>query len=503
MEENKVYCSCCGTAIDDDDYEELNGQIICDNCAVDSTCICNCCGSRIWNEDSYGDEYTNLCSHCYNNHYTRCSNCDCLIYEDDAYNLDGYSYCRECYDEERDKCHYIHEYGYKPELIFYGDSDRYFGVELEIDGAGKDDNYAEELLEIANMSDEHIYIKSDGSLDDGMEIVSHPMTLKFHKDFCWEEIMRKAISLGYRSHQTTTCGLHIHVNRDCLGEDRDDQEMVISKVLYFTEHHWNELLKFSRRSEYAMNRWAARYGYEYSSKAILEKAKKGGKGRYTSVNLCNYATIEFRKSRNLPETKIETDSYVAVQLLESKDKLNFDSLRYMAETVEGNFTFSVLDDDNSLYFVKGSNPLCLLHFESLGLYIYASTESIMKNVLKRVGLHKFAFEKIEVIEGDILRIDKDGKIIRSEFESKLYRSKYMNWYGDDEPYYGVHEELLLAYCGCYGVDSSDVELLLEYGYTCDEIEDMLADHTLLQETLQVIKFEDGESLYKQVYGGIH
>ena len=74
-----------------------------------------------------------------------------------------------------------------------------------------------------------------------------------------------------------------------------------------------------------------------------------------------------------------------------------------------------------------------------------------------------------------------------------------NWL-DDEPYYGVHEELLLAYCGCYGVDSSDVELLLEYGYTCDEIEDMLADYALLNETLQAIKFEDGESLYENCYG---
>lgn len=199
---------------------------------------------------------------------------------------------------------------------------------------------------------------------------------------------------------------------------------------------------------------------------------------------------ELRHDKKLPDTHIRTDSYIAVQLIESQDKLDFDSLRYMAETVEGNFTFTVLDQNNSLYIIKGSNPMCLLHFESLGLYIYASTESIMKNALRKVGLYKFASEKIEVVEGDILCINKTGGITRSEFEPKLYRSKYMSWYNDNEPYYGVHEELLLAYCGCYGVDSSEVELLLEYGYTCDEIEDMLADHALLNETLQAIKFED-------------
>ncbi len=205
---------------------------------------------------------------------------------------------------------------------------------------------------------------------------------------------------------------------------------------------------------------------------------------------------ELRKDKLIPDTHIETDSYIAVQLIESQDKLNFDSLRYMAETVEGNFTFTVLDQDNSIYIIKGSNPMCLLHFELLGLYIYASTESIMKNALRKVGLYKFTSEKIEVDEGDIVHINRNGEIIRSEFEPKLHRTKYLSWYGDDEPYYGVHEELLLAYCGCYGVDTADVELLLEHGYTCDEIEDMLADHDLLHETLQAIKFADGESLYE-------
>ena len=297
MEENKICCSHCGVLIENEDFDTVNGEPICQDCAERYAVVCDRCGETIWESDAYGDEYTNLCRHCYENHYTRCSCCDALLHEDDAYHLNGDDYCHDCYDEERDKCRNIHDYGYKPEPIFYGDSDRYFGVELEIDGAGKDDDYAEELLNITNMNDEHIYIKSDGSLDDGMEIVSHPMTLEFHKDFCWEDIMKKAIYLGYRSHQTSTCGLHIHVNRDCLGEDRGDQEMVIGKILYFVEHHWNEMLKFSRRSEYSINRWAARYGYENSPKAILEKAKKGNCGRYAAVNLMNYSTIEFRLFR--------------------------------------------------------------------------------------------------------------------------------------------------------------------------------------------------------------
>jgi len=295
---NALYCSHCGALIgEDEDYEEIDGKIICMDCVNNYTCTCDECNELIFTSESYGDEYTTLCSSCYNTRFTRCSCCDALIRINSAEQLDGYDYCSECYHEEVDRNRSIHDYGYKPEPIFYGDSSRYFGIELEIDGAGKDSDNADELLKIANADDEHIYIKGDGSLDDGMELVTHPMSLDYHKNYCWGEIMKKAISLGYRSHQTSTCGLHVHVNRDCLGDNREEQEETISRILYFVEHHWNELLRFSRRSEYSMNRWAARYGFEKTGKEILDKAKKGGNGRYAAVNLMNYSTIEFRLFR--------------------------------------------------------------------------------------------------------------------------------------------------------------------------------------------------------------
>lgn len=288
---NAVYCTHCGALITDNDYETVGGDPVCSNCYEHHTTTCDRCGSVVWLDESYGDEYTTLCHHCYENHYTRCTCCDALLHEDDAYHLDGYDYCGECYHDEVDRSRSIHDYGYKPEPIFYGDSSRYFGVELEIDGAGKDSDNADELLAIANKSEEHIYIKGDGSLDDGMELVTHPISLEYHKHYCWEELMKKAISLGYRSHQTSTCGLHIHVNRNCFGDEREEQDEVISRILFFVEKHWSELLKFSRRSEYSMNRWAA------TGREILDKAKKGNNGRYAAVNLMNWATIEFRLFR--------------------------------------------------------------------------------------------------------------------------------------------------------------------------------------------------------------
>ena len=139
------------------------------------------------------------------------------------------------------------------------------------------------------------------------------MTLDYHmNDMYWEDILHEAVRLGYRSHMTSTCGLHIHVNRDAFGEDHDEQETVIERILYFVELHWNELYIFSRRSQHTMQRWAARYGMEKTGKEILNKAKKGSAGRYAAVNLCPYHTIEFRLFRGT--LKLNT-LYATLQLV--------------------------------------------------------------------------------------------------------------------------------------------------------------------------------------------
>ena len=73
-----------------------------------------------------------------------------------------------------------------------------------------------------------------------------------------------------------------------------------------------------------------------------------------------YNDRELQRTKKLPVTKIETDSYIGVQLIEQNGDLSFESLAQMAEDVSGNFTFTLLDAENSLYFVKGSSPLYLM-----------------------------------------------------------------------------------------------------------------------------------------------
>ena len=292
-------CCHCGQTHPLENRVMVSDDALCERCANEETVICSRCGERVYRDDNAGDENTPLCQPCYDRHYTSCERCGRIIHLDDAYYEDDDEDCPLCYDchthARRNKM--IEDYYYKPEPLFRGDGPRYFGVELEIDGAGEDDTSAQKVMEIANGNGlENLYCKHDGSLDDGFEMVTHPMTLEYHmKEMPWARILQEAIHLGYTSHQATTCGLHVHVNRNAFGDTEEAQDAVIARILYFFEKNWEELLKFSRRTPRQLERWATRYGYKDQPKELLDHAKKGYHGgRYTSVNLTNTDTIEFR-----------------------------------------------------------------------------------------------------------------------------------------------------------------------------------------------------------------
>lgn len=224
--------------------------------------------------------------------------------------------------------------------------------------------------------------------------------------------------------------------------------------------------------------------FNFNNHPFYGKADKSFAFAHNGV-LYNDDTL--RKDKKLPKTFIETDSYVAVQLIEQQGKLDFDSLKSMAEDVHGSFTFTILDEKNKLYFVKGSSPMYLIYFDKLDLYVYASTEKIMLKTLKKAGLSRYKYSRINLNEGDIISIDKCGKIDCSEFEvSKL---EYLSGlrYSNFADYYSCQEEMLLEICGGFGVAEEDVLLLLDYGYTADDVEEMLMDSDLLDETILGIK----------------
>ena len=203
-----------------------------------------------------------------------------------------------------------------------------------------------------------------------------------------------------------------------------------------------------------------------------------------------YNDTDLRKTHHLPEPKIETDSYIAVQLLEEQGSVTFESVKAMAEELLGSYTFSILDADNTLWLVKGSNPLYLVHFPDLQLYAYASTQEIMNKALKTTHLKKFRHTVIETKEGDIIRIDRFGNAQRGQFTPKEDDWHNLHWCGSS--LYGLdhkHEDdtfdnsyaALIELCGYYGVEEDDVMYLLEMGYSLSEIEEFIMNPQLLDE----------------------
>lgn len=188
-----------------------------------------------------------------------------------------------------------------------------------------------------------------------------------------------------------------------------------------------------------------------------------------------------RQQENLPQTSVETDSYVAVQLLQQQNALDFASLKTMAETVEGSFVFTVLDSEDAIWFVVGDNPLCLFHYD--GFTLYASTQDILVKATKRLRLDKpKSIQQPE--EGEILKIDKHGCQTTDSF---MPRTAYPHWWRHS-PCYGypwdedgrLHDELVAA-AKAMGVSEAEVQALLDYGCDPDEIEELLYDPAMLHE----------------------
>lgn len=204
-----------------------------------------------------------------------------------------------------------------------------------------------------------------------------------------------------------------------------------------------------------------------------------------------YNDAELKTKYRLSKTPIETDSYVAVQLLEQEKQLHTESIKKMAELVNGSFVFTILRNDNTLFLVKGNNPLTLYHFPKIGIYVYASTKSILDNVLQQVNLSDKCCE-IDVSEGEIVEIAANGKHSKTTFAMQNsvfspYNWDNLNWYKTEE-----QEECLLECCRMFGVPEEDVYLLLDYGFSADEIEEMLMNPCLLEDALAEIRMLEQE-----------
>ena len=299
-------CDHCGQWVTNMRYIENTCEHICIGCYVIGEYFrCDHCDGY-FSEDALGlyNESHTYCDNC-SDDYLRCEDCDEILHYSNAVEIDGNYYCSDC-AEDHSHGSDLHDYGYKPLPVFYGekpneDHQLFIGVELEVDD-GEDANYLCGELE----DYEEIYCKHDGSLgDEGVEIVSHPCTLDYHMHSLeWAGIMAECITNNYASHNAGTCGLHTHVNRTFFGDTDDEQDLNIAKVVLLVNRFFDShIVPFSRRKHSQLDNWAKKNTiqkiYSTDNDRIVSQKVKVSKnsGRYQAVNLQNRNTIEFRVFR--------------------------------------------------------------------------------------------------------------------------------------------------------------------------------------------------------------
>lgn len=320
-------CQYCGCIVPVDEaivanntIRWLDNVVACPDCADSHLHHCRDCGEWFTDDGIWDylneDEDEPVCHHCEEEgDYVRCATCNIVMQRDDAY-----------YDEDRDDyfcgSHYhphtrhLHGYGhnqYSPNrsgsMFLKEDNEhdvkRFFGVELETDKGDDRDAYVDDLYAVSD--EERLFTcKTDGSLNNGVELVSRPMSFWYAMEsFPWEDIAKCARDNGFRSHDAHTCGLHIHVSRAGLGENEYEQDLTTAKLMIMLDRFWPLVVKFSRRGDGELRQWARQNGIFYDGidrekeEDVVKNAKSKAidNGRYQAVNLQNAYTVELRMFR--------------------------------------------------------------------------------------------------------------------------------------------------------------------------------------------------------------
>lgn len=286
IDELYFYCEHCEEyhSKDDEIYLGIYDRYVCDRCLSCYYYKCEDCGEYVRQTESITTHSGDIiCGGCFENNYRSCDCCgDVYHYRDICGDCDR---CPDCCDCNSSNSEDIHNYSYKPKPVFYSESGvfntitnkhLYMGVEFETEI--KRDLY-ETAYNLSSLLEGKAYLKTDGSLDDGFEIVTHPCTLGYHeKNFKWKGVLEELEDVGFN---LGTCGIHVHVNRQFFSKQDE------IKLGHFVAVFEKKLVRIAQRKS---------NGYAAYKKAIKGQLKGylTDFARYKALNFTNKSTLEFR-----------------------------------------------------------------------------------------------------------------------------------------------------------------------------------------------------------------
>jgi hypothetical protein len=187
----------------------------------------------------------------------------------------------------------INSYSYRPSMKFCSLSNEnsnapFFGIELEVER--KNSNGLKHKHMAGMIQHEHWYFKTDGSLTDGFEIVTHPMTFNYiqQSEKTFTDSLKLLVENGYNSYDANTCGMHIHISKNNF------TTWHLYRFLKFFVENKEFIVAISQRKMEKLKKWANIEDDSDSSLIYKAKKKDGNSERYVAINLKNTATIEIR-----------------------------------------------------------------------------------------------------------------------------------------------------------------------------------------------------------------
>ena len=198
-----------------------------------------------------------------------------------------------------------------------GDKPYFIGVELEMEN---DTTYKkereEDILEVlSDLKGQDFYDnlldwKEDSSLNDGVEMVTAPISLEIFKNEI-VPIVKKFQEKSYTSEKGGRCGNHIHISRNAFSEEAQARLILIYA-------RFESIIKIlSRRNGniyYCADVLNTVNAISVDNAAEVVKNQKA-KSKSTAINFNNSNTIEFRVFRGTMNTNVLIANIQLVQLL--------------------------------------------------------------------------------------------------------------------------------------------------------------------------------------------